>query len=142
MPTAFLYPNVGALWLAGIVQTAMAGSTVDLFQAGQGIILGPTTALADLTDVTVLANFTGYAQQTVAAWLGPFLDSGGGAAIDSGEVYFATGAPYTVENNIQGWFVTDVGGTVLICAGDFAAIKGMAGAGAAIMFIIHLAFGA
>lgn len=139
MPTAFLYPNVGALWLAGIVQTAMAGCTVDLFQAGT-VTLGPATTLADLTAVGVLADYTGYTQITVAAWLGPYLAPGGGSAIDSGENFFLMGAPYTNPNTIQGWFITEAGGE-LVCAGDFSALKSFVGAGDAASFIVVLPFG-
>ena len=57
VPTSFIYPTVGALWLADVVQTALAGATVDLFQSGS-VTLGPATIAATNIRITK-ANITG-----------------------------------------------------------------------------------
>lgn len=134
-----VYPNVGALLLAAQVQTYLAAGKVRLYQAGKGIMLGPTTTLADLTAAGVEADYTGYAAGgiAVAAWLDPLLADLGGAAIDSGLVSFVPAAPYTVGNTIQGWWYESAGGDLLF-AGDFPTNKGIAGAGDGIRYNIEL----
>jgi len=136
MPT-LIYPNAGALWLAGVVQTALAASEMKLFQSGT-ITLSPATTLAQLD--AVIANYTGYATQTITAWFAPLLNPLGGASIESGLLQFAIAAPYTVPNTIQGWYLVDAGGD-LVCAGDFATPKELVGAGDGIPFNVELIFG-
>lgn len=135
--TPLIYPNSGSLWLAGIVQTALAASEMHLYKSGT-VVLSPLTDLADLTAAE--ADYTGYAAQAIATWFAPLLNGLGGASIESGLLQFAIGAPYTVGNMIQGWFLTETGGA-LVCAGDFASVKGLAGAGDGIPFDVTLRFG-
>ena len=117
--TPLIYPNSGSLWLAGIVQTALAASDMHLFKTGTV----PLTPLTELTDLdAVEADYTGYAAQTIAAWFAPLLNGLGGASIESGLLQFAITAPYTVGNMIQGWYLTETGGD-LVCAGDFSTVK-------------------
>lgn len=140
MPTTFIYPNVGALWLAAQVQAALAASEVGLYQSGVGVVLTPTTTLADLEAVGTEADYTGYARETIAAFTAPLLSPLGGAAIQSGLLVFAIAAPYTVPNTLQGWFLVEPGGE-LLCAGDFATTKSFVGAGDGYPFNIELVFG-
>src|SRR5262245_58134589 len=104
MPT-MLYPNVGALRLATLLQTDLANSEIHLFQSGT-VTLSTSTVLADLTAVE--ADFTGYAAEVIATWLDPLLNGSGGASIESGTVQFAIVTPFTVSNVIQGWWLEDV----------------------------------
>lgn len=135
--TPLIYPNSGSLWLAGVVQAALAASDMHLFQAAM-VTLSPLTDLADLTAAE--ATYTGYTAQTITAWFDPLLNGAGGASIESGLLQFSIAAPYTVGNLIQGWFLTETGGD-LVCAGDFAVAKGLNGAGDGIPFDVSLRFG-
>lgn len=134
----FLYPNVGALWVAAQMQAALAASKLGLFQSGT-ITLQASTTLADITAVE--ADYTGYVAggQTITTWTDPLLNPAGGASIESGLFQFAIASPYTVPNSIQGWFITETGGE-LVCAGDFPQPKAMVGAGDGIPFNVELIF--
>ena len=134
---AIIYPNSGALWLAAVVQTALANSEIHLYQTGS-VVLSNTTTLADLTAAE--ADYTGYAAETIAAWFDPLLNPAGGASIESGLVQFQIASPYTTPNVIQGWWIEDSTGD-LVAAGDFAVPKSLMGAGDGIPFNIELIFG-
>lgn len=134
---ALIYPNSGSLWLAAIVQTALAASVLSLFQVGV-VTLSATTTKAELEAAE--ADYTGYATETIATWFDPLLNPLGGASIESGLKQFSIDAPYTVDNVIQGWWVEDSTGD-LVCAGDFATPKPLVGAGDGIPFNIELVFG-
>lgn len=134
---ALIYPNAGALWLAGIVQTALAASEIHLFQSTMAE-LTPATTLAELQAEE--ADFTGYAAETIAAWFDPLLNPLGGASIESGLVQFAIAAPYTVPNVVSGWWIEEAGGD-LVCAGNFSVDKSLVGAGDGIPMNIELIFG-
>lgn len=138
--TPFLYPNVGALWVALQMQTALAGAALRLFQSGV-VTLTAATVLADLTAEE--ADYTGYPAggEVIAAWTDPLLNPAGGASIESGLFQFQIAAPYTVPNTIQGWFIVEAGG-VLVCAGDFPQTKNLVGAGDGIPFNVELIFAA
>lgn len=129
------FPNSAALLLAAEIQTYLAASTIDLYQAGMGIVLGPLTTKTEL--VAAKATFTGYAQQDITAWLDPLLAEGGGAAIDSGLNSFLMGAPYTTGNVLQGWWIEDAAAN-LMCCGDFAVEKAVVGAGDGVRFNVEL----
>lgn len=134
----FIYPNVGALWVAAQMQTALAAANLRLFQSGT-VTLTPATILTDLTGVE--ADYTGYPAggEVIAAWTNPLLNPLGGASIESGLFQFEIAAPYTVSNTIQGWFLVEAGGT-LVCAGDFSQTKNLVGAGDGIPFNVELVF--
>lgn len=134
---AIQYPNAGALWLAGIVQTALAASVLSLYQVGS-ITLGPLTTKAELEAAE--ADYTGYATETITTWFDPLLNALGGASIESGLKQFQIDAPYTVPNTIQGWWIEESGGE-LVCAGDFTTPKALVGAGDGIPFNVELIFG-
>lgn len=132
-----IYPNTGALWLAAVVQAALADSHVNLFQTGT-VTLTAATTLAQLT--AAVADYTGYAEQDIATWFAPLLNPLGGASIESGLLQFAIAAPYTVPNTIQGWYLTDTA-NALVCAGEFATPRELVGAGDGIPFNVELIFG-
>ena len=134
---AQVYPNSGSLWLAGVVQTALANSDLKLFQVG-ALVLGPTTTVA-LLDAEE-CDYTGYVEQTIVSWFAPLLNPLGGASIESGLHQFAIAAPYTVPNTVQGWYLVDSTGD-LVCAGDFATPRELVGEGDGIPFNIELIFG-
>lgn len=134
---ALIYPNSGSLWLAAIVQTALAASVMHLFQTGS-VVLSAATVLADLEAAE--ADYTGYVEQTITAWFDPLLNPLGGASIESGLLQFAIASPYTVDNVIQGWYVQD-SADALVCAGDFTTPKALVGAGDGIPFNVELIFG-
>lgn len=138
MPVGLIYPNVGALWLAELVQAALANSVVSLFQGDGSFALEPTTVKADLEAVE--ADYTGYVAIAVVAFNNPLLDQGGGASIRSPLLQPMIASPYTVPNTIQGWWLEETGGD-LICAGDFPAPRPLVGAGDGIPFIVELAYG-
>lgn len=134
---ALIYPNSGALWLAAVVQAALAASVLSLFQTGS-ITLSANTTKAELEAAE--ADYTGYAVETITAWFDPLLNPAGGASIESGLVQFMIDAPYTVPNSIQGWWLEDSAGD-LVCAGDFATTKNLVGAGDGIPMNVELIFG-
>jgi hypothetical protein len=120
------YPNAGALFLAGLVRTALAGCKIRLFKDGEGIIVGPALTLAQLEAAE--ADFTGYAEIVVANMLAPGLNPLGGASITTGTQQFATAAPYTITNMVGGgWLETATGD--LLLAWSYGEAKGMIGAG-------------
>lgn len=139
MATPFIYPNVGALFIAETMQTALAGASLQLFQTGS-VTLSQSTTKSDLDDAE--ADYTGYTPggQTITAWMDPLLNPVGGASIESGLFQFSIDAPYTTPNTIQGWYIVESGGT-LVCAGDFASTKPLVGAGDGIPFNVELIFG-
>lgn len=133
-----VYPNSGALWLAGIVQAELASAEIKLFKSGT-ITLSRETVLADLAAEE--ADYTGYAAEVITAFSAPYVEASGGATIYSGLAAFAAAAPYTVANSIGGWWIETTGGD-LVCAGDFAAPIVVGSAGAGIPFNVGLTFGA
>jgi len=100
--------------------------------------------LNEATDIGTLASneadYTGYAFAALATWFDPLLNPAGGASIESGLQQFAIASPYTVPNVISGWWVQDSGGD-LVCAGNFADDKPLAGAGDGIPMNVELIFG-
>jgi hypothetical protein len=134
---AILYPNSGALWLAGVVKTALINSVLHLFQSGD-VTLTPLTTLDELEDAE--CDYTGYVEQTIAAWLSPLLNPLGGASIESGLKQFSIAAPYTVTNMAGGWWIQD-STAALVCAGEFPTPRPLAGAGDGVPFNVELVFG-
>lgn len=93
------------------LKTVLANSVLNLFQ--NDYTPNINTALGDLT----VATFTGYAPVTLTAWSAPFLDAGGLVSIISPLAVFRPTAS-TVQNVIYGWYLTEMGGT-LVSAGRF-----------------------
>lgn len=132
------YPSAGALWLAGIVRTALAGCKIRLFKDGEGIVVGPALTLAALEAAE--ADFTGYAEITVANMTAPLLNPLGGASISTSTQQFAMAAPYTTPNVIAGgWIETATGD--LVMAWSYGEPKSLVGAGDGIPVEEILLFG-
>lgn len=134
---AIIYPNSGALWLAAVVQTALAASVLHLYQAGS-VVLSVATTKTELTAAE--ADYTGYSDQTITTWFDPLLNPAGGASIESGLKQFAIASPYTVPNTIGGWWIEDSTGA-LVCAGEFPVPRSLVGAGDGIPMNVELIFG-
>jgi hypothetical protein len=134
---ALIYPNAGALWLAGIVQTALAAAVLHLFQDSMPVL---TTATELTTLVANEATYTGYVDQTITTWLAPLLNPLGGASIESGLKQFSISTPYTVPNVITGWWI-QASTSDLVCAGEFTTGKGFVGPGDGIPMNVELIFG-
>lgn len=135
---AIIYPNSGALWGAGLLRTALAGSEVHLYQASMGIVINPALTLAELEAAE--ANYTGYAAEAITAFAAPLLNPLGGASIDSGSVQFAIESPYTVPNVIGGGWIQTTGG-VLVAAWNYDPTRGLVGAGDGFPVDLFLLFG-
>jgi len=131
-----LYPNGGALVLAGKVKTALATSTLHLYKAISRP-LGPGTVIGDFTE----CDYDGYAAKTITAWNNPYLDPAGGASIQSGleqfDYVYATG----ITNNVLGFYLVDSGSN-LFFVGDFTDPIAMAANGDAIPLSLILNYGA
>lgn len=102
------YPNEGALRIAETVATELALCEVRLFKAGV-VVIGPGITLAELDAEE--CDFTGYAPIVITAWQAAGLNPAGGASIQA-SVQFATAAPYTVGNNVGGYYIVDLTGAV------------------------------
>jgi hypothetical protein len=141
MPAQFLYPNVGALFLAGKIQTALATAKLKLFKAP--MTLTPATTQADLAANE--SGFSGYAAKTVTAFQAPYLASAGGAAISSGyqQWDFTPPAPpaVPVTENVYGFWLEDSTGA-LVAAGSFANPISMGAIGDSVPLSVTLTFGA
>jgi hypothetical protein len=86
------------------------GVIVKLFS--NSAILGPDMVLADLTE----SAFAGYAPSAAVVWGLPFVDSADQATVAGDSKQFASTAPFTGPETVHGWYLTNAGGTVLICA--------------------------
>lgn len=126
MPDIVQYPNVGALFVAGKMKTALAGCKLRLFQDGMGIVVGPSLTAAQL--IAAEATFDGYAAITIAAMTAPLLNPVGGASISTGSQQFAIAAPYTVTNVIAGGWLEDSTG-VLVMAWSYGTPKALVNPG-------------
>lgn len=109
MPT--LTTTLGALQLGTYLAADLADAEVHLFQVDV-ISITPNTTLAELEAIE--ADFTGYAPATVATWIGPMLAPITGAMVQSPTLEFGIDAPYTVPNNIMGWWLQDSLGNLLM----------------------------
>jgi hypothetical protein len=112
---ATLYPNGGALILAGNVKTLLAGSILKLYKAISSP-LSVSTVIGDFTE----ADYDGYVAKTITAWLNAYLDPAGGASIQSGTQQFDFVAGAGTMNNVLGFYLTTAAGA-LFFAGSFPA---------------------
>lgn len=112
-----IYPNVGAINIATLVQTELALSKLRLFK--QGFIPGVGTTAANL--IAEECDFTGYPAggNEVTAFFDPILNPLGGASTDWPTSQFAAAAPYTVGNMVGGWWLETAAGDLIAC-GTFA----------------------
>lgn len=134
---ALLYPNVGAMAIANVQRTALAGSKLKLYKAISQP-LAPGTVLANLTE----ADFSGYAEKTITNFLAAYIDPAGGASIQSGTQQFQFVAPVgdPVVNTVLGFFLTTAAG-VLVLVGSFDGSVPMTADGDAIPLNVVLNFG-
>jgi len=104
------YPTAGSLWMADLVQAALANSEVHLYKSS--FAPNVNTTLAEL--VAAEADFSGYALEAMPTWNDPYLSPGGGAAINSELVQFATDDPTLVPNTIGGAWIQDSLGVLVV----------------------------
>lgn len=121
------YPNAAAQFIATLMQGELAVSKVRLWDADK---ITPSIATTRAQLVAAEATYTGYTAGGLAltAWFSPIAASVGGFSTDSPKVQFATVSPYTVTNNIGGFWIETAGGD-LILIGSFTQPEPMAGAG-------------
>jgi hypothetical protein len=133
-----LYPNVAALYLAGLVRTALAASHLKLYTALANP-LSPGTVVADFTEAT----YDGYAPIAIANFLHPYIDPAGGATIQSGTQQFDYGpaAAPPVTNTVLGFYLLNAAGA-LVVAGSFDNPIAMANLGDSIPVNVSLNYGA
>lgn len=111
--SSLVQANASLVKAMAALKTAMLdGGFAGLYQ--NDITPTVNTLLADLTE----ADFTGYARVTLAAWLVPYLSAERKGASISPIAIFRQVAPFTVGNQIYGWFVLDKDG-VLMLSGRF-----------------------
>lgn len=91
-------PLAGCLVDATAWRTSMANSDVHLFKSD--FTPSASSSLADFTANE--ADYTGYEELTIAAWLAPILSSGSGYMVTSPLVQFTTGDTDPTEGNIIG----------------------------------------
>ena len=131
-------PTVGALFIAPLIQTALAASKLRLIITGYTPVPGDT--LADL--VAVEATFTGYTTggYALTTWNTPVIDPAGGVSITSLQVQPAIASPYTVGNTLGGWFLVDATGN-LVADGLFDTPIPLTQAGDGFPITVKLYFG-
>jgi len=106
-----LYPKLGAMAIANLVQAGLAASVLSLFK--EDISVTTNTTKAELEAIE--ADYDGYLAKTIAAWLEPYLDPEGGASVDSGEqVLYWTLDTDAIENQIYGFWLETAGGVVVV----------------------------
>lgn len=92
------------------MQTALVNSVVHLFQDTLPAP-DPSTPLTAYTDAE--ADFSGYADQTIVAWLDPILAEGTGYMINSPNLQWVfDDSPGTPTNLVSGFYLLDSGGTI------------------------------
>ncbi len=133
-----IYPNISALYIAGLVKTALAASMLKLYTAIASP-LGPGTVVGDFTEAT----FSGYTAITIANFLAPYIDPAGGSSIQSGTQQFNYVEPMSgpVGEVCLGFWLENAAGD-LVVAGNFDAPISMNANGDAIPVNITLNYGA
>jgi hypothetical protein len=108
-----VWPQEGATLEAGAMQTALAVSTINLFNAPYTV--GSNTTVASLSPAT----FTGYAAQALTTVPAPVNDPslGGVSIFIPSHLFTCTTAPTTPET-IYGWWLQDTSGKC-VAAGNF-----------------------
>ncbi len=143
MANQLLYPKPGAMILANLVQAGLAASVLHLFKEDISITTSTTKEQLEAVE----ANYDGYEEITITAWLEPYLDPEGGASTDSGEqIFYWELDTDAVGNSIYGfWLETATGGLVVI--GKFVDDQGeptpvgMNDVGDAVPLTIRLVYG-
>lgn len=102
-------PLSGCQKNAAAWQTAMASSKLHLFKSSFTPSVSTTKAEFEENE----ADYTGYAEATITAWLAPILAPGAGFMVSSPTTQFTTGSSDpTVGNVIGGCWVEDSAGAV------------------------------
>ncbi len=111
---AQVFPNEGTQKVADLLKTALALSKLRLFTTVIDSV-GSSTTRVEL--LAAECDFTGYVAGGVeiTAFLAPLLAPAGGSSIDWPTVQFAAAAPYTVGNNVGGWWVETAAGVLIAC---------------------------
>lgn len=81
------------------------------------ILITKDTTLADLE--AAKADFSGYAEATIATWHDPFRDAAGSVWMRAPSQIFEHNGGGT-DNTIYGWYFKNAGATKKVCAGNFA----------------------
>lgn len=100
------------------------GCECRLFQGALAIT--PDTLLADFT--AQIADFSGYAAAAIAAFVGPGNVNGFMQGLLFSAAFLAT-SPFTVPNNVNGYYIVDSAGTDWIFAEEFDDVYPFAAAG-------------
>lgn len=108
-----VWPQEGATLDAGLVQTALAVSTLRLFK--NPLAVGSNTTVADFIEAT----YTGYAAQALATVPAPVNDAtlGGVSIFVPSHLFTCSLAPVAPET-IHGWWLEDTTGKC-VAAGNF-----------------------
>ena len=135
MPEIFIYPNTGAMVLAGLVRTDLVAAVLKLFK--NDVIPAPSTVLADLEE----CDFSGYAEVDPVEWQAVFLDPQlGGASFQTFNQWNFDGADVTpTTNTVYGYWIESVAGT-LLAVGTFENPIPMMAGGDSIPALIKLNF--
>lgn len=96
------------LQLADLKTNLLDAGTIDLFQ--NDITPTDETVVADLD----VATFTGYAQVALTLWTGPYYTSEGKGALLAPLAQFNTASPYTIGNQVYGYWIEDSNGDLLL----------------------------
>ena len=132
-----MYPNVSAMWLAGIVRSALVGCKLKLYKAPCQH-LGSDTVIGSFTE----CDYSGYTEKVIASFLPVYLDPKGGAAIQSGTQQFQYVPPKAnpIGNTVMGYYLITASG-VLVFAGSFDSPTAMVSEGDAIPVNVILNYG-
>ncbi len=103
------------------------GAVLKLYQ--NDLVPTKGTVIADLTEAT----FTGYASITLTTWNGPYINASGNCVVLAGQKQFDTASPYTVGNNVYGYWVESSTGDLLLIGRFADAPIPMAAAGNALL---------
>lgn len=123
MPTRF-FPRTFALAQATELQTELALSVVKLFKSG--FVPTADSVIGDFDDNE--ADYTGYAPETITAFLDPVAAVGGGFRITAPTVQFALATTPAVGNSIGGyWVELAAGAPVIVMVFDTPASMSAAG---------------
>jgi hypothetical protein len=129
-----VYTDSGALVGIAPIRTLLALSKVGLTKTA--FTPSKDTIKADLSAIE--ADYTGYAQGTITAFLPPGLEPAGGATIVAPTIQFASTGP-AVANEITGWWIETAAG-VLVCCGIFDQPIPMDDVGNVLNFAVGLTF--
>lgn len=116
MNATILFPAASALFQAGLIQAALAGSAIRLFK--QGVECSFRTDLSEL--LAAECDFDGYpAGGIVGNWSNPTFGPGTTAVTNSPNAQFSVAGGGPGNWNIAGGFFITTAGGVLFACGNF-----------------------